>query len=81
MSNLSNTGSGEVGDLDNLGLTVELLELGNNGVLEIDIGNTHVGDRRSHTWSTQSVDVWVGGRSQVLPDYRNVWRGERQVPW
>ena len=63
-----NTGGIEVGYLDNLDLAIELLELGNDSLLELLGIDADVGDRRPHTWSSEGGDVWSRWRLQVLAD-------------
>lgn len=71
-----NTSGVEIGNLHNLGLSVQLLELDNNGLLKRVIGDTDIGNWRSNTWSAKCMDERLRRRLQVLPDSRNVWRVE-----
>lgn len=76
LGNLLNTSGVEVGNLNNLGLSVQLLELSNDGLLERVIGDTDIGDWRSNTWSAKCMNKRLRRRLQVLPDSRDVWGTE-----
>lgn len=72
LANQLDAGGIKVGDLDNLDLAIELLELGDNSLLELLVADTDVGDRRSHAWGSEGRDVRGGWGLQILPDHTQV---------
>ena len=77
LANQLDTGGIKIGNLDNLDIAVELLELGNDSLLELLVVDTDVGDRRPHTWSSERGDVWSRWRFQVLADDSQVFTGQK----
>lgn len=77
LANQLDAGCIKVGDLDNLDHTIELLELGDDSLLELLVADTNVGDRGSHAWGSEGRDVRGGWGLQILSYHTQVLGREK----